>query len=110
MPAVHRGRRIAVLKGIDDDPQRPALDTTAQLGDGRWLDAVDIVLDGLDLGEGRKARGLNALAVGDDGGRGKGVIEQTAVGMTRFDRPPAGGVEVAEARAASIDPSKRLGQ
>ena len=39
---------------------------------------------------------------------GKGVIEQTAIGLTGFDCPPAGNSEVAEARAAAIDAGERL--
>ena len=110
MPPMHRGRCIAVLQGIDDDTERPTVDAVAQLAD-RWrCGAIDIVLDGLDLGEGRKAPKLNALAVGDHGGSGKGVIEQAAIGLTWFDRAHAGGSEVAEAWAAPIDACQWLGE
>ncbi len=108
--AVHRERRVAILERIDRDAEGAPFGATLQLADARRLGAIDEILDRLDLGERGEAAECGAGAVGNDAGRGEGVVEQAAVRIAAADRADAGDIEIGEARVAAVDPRERLGE
>ncbi|GAB7189043.1 hypothetical protein ATKI12_8874 [Kitasatospora sp. Ki12] len=102
--AVHGAGGVAVVQGEDDDAERVAPGELADPVQAGGPDPVDVVLDGLDLGQGRERAESAVPAVGEHGRRGEGVVEEAARRAAGFDA--AGGQrrgEVAEARDGAVD-------
>jgi hypothetical protein len=99
-----------ILEREYHDAERPPVRAPAQLRQGWRRGRKDVILGGFDLGERRKATQFFPLAIGYDRRRRQRMIEQAAVGAARLYGACPGEGKIAEAREASIDPGKRLGQ
>jgi hypothetical protein len=64
---------------------------------------VDVVLDNVELGDGRKVAQHASRGIRHDRWRSKCVIEQAFVGPPRLDSALSGEREIAETRIAAID-------
>ena len=108
--AANAARCILVLQRIDHDAQRMTCGLAPDVLEAGARDRVDVVLDRLDLRQGRKAGEFHAAAIGDDRGSGERVVEQAAIGGAGLDRPRAGDVEIAKPRIGPVDAVELAGQ